>query len=313
MKIGITGGMGFIGSCLTRRFIADGHEVRIIDDMSTGRLQNLEDCHFELHKESITNLSAVRNFTVGLDIVFHLAALGSVPRSLSNPRSTLNANVIGSFNLLESLRELQTPAIFISSSSIYGNLYEGAKREDQVGVPLSPYAASKASMERFVESYRNAFNLNLLVFRLFNVFGPYQRFDHEYSAVIPKWINLAMQDKPIEIYGDGTITRDFTFVDEVTNVLSKSTEMVSMFNKMKVINLAFGRTISLNYVANLVCNYFPNVKIEHKPPKVSDIVNSTCSTEKLHKFFPDAKERLFDECFKETLFWIKENSENQST
>jgi len=308
LRIGITGGAGFIGSHLARRCLVDGHEVKVLDDLSTGKLENIENLNLDLIDESIVSAHAIESFMYDLDFVFHLAALGSVPRSLTNPRSTFDANVTGSFNLLEALRKRNIPSVFISSSSVYGNLNQNPKREENVGFPLSPYAASKATMEKFIESYRSAFNLKILVFRLFNVFGPKQRFDHEYSAVIPKWINLALQGKSIEIYGDGTITRDFTFVDEVIDVLLASLDKVSLFNEMNVINLAFGRAITLNDISYILQNHFQSLEIIYGPARASDIVNSTSSSERLRKYFPEVRERLFEDCFYDTLRWIVDNA-----
>lgn len=308
MNIGVTGGAGFIGSKLVRRLLELGHEVKVIDDLSTGRLENLENCDISLIAKSITDIDALEEFILDIDIVFHLAALGSVPRSIMNPRSSFEANVIGSFNLLEVVRKKNIPSVFISSSSVYGNLLENPKIEERVGTPLSPYAATKFAMEKFVESYRNAFDSKVLVFRLFNVFGPNQRFDHEYSAVIPKWINLAIQGKPIEVYGDGSITRDFTFVDEVVDVFVQSIEKIPLFNEMKLINLAFGRSISLNDISNCLLQHFPGIKVEYKPTRSSDILNSTSSPNRLYKYFPNLEAKPFEHYFEETLHWINLNS-----
>ena len=308
MKIGITGGAGFIGSHLCKKLLSLGLDVRIIDDFSTGRKSNLLGLKVEIHEGSITNRKNMLNFSEEIDFIFHLAALGSVPRSLVNPRSTFEVNVAGSLEILEVIRERKIPSIFISSSSVYGDLKESPKKELNTGKPLSPYAASKLSMEKFVEAYRNSFDLDIMVFRLFNVFGPFQRFDHEYAAVIPKWLNLALRGETIEIYGDGSISRDFTYVEEVTNVLTQALYKVEMFREMEVINLAFGREISLNQIAKKTNEIFPRAQFVYGPKRPSDILNSKSCPDKLHEYFPSAEEISFDSSFSETAEWIMRNS-----
>lgn len=316
-RIGVTGGAGFIGSNLCKKLISLDFEVRILDDFSTGNLSNLSGYNIDVRRGSICDRNAISDFVKDLDFVFHLAALGSVPRSISNPRATFEVNVSGSLEVLEALREQEIPSVFISSSSVYGDSNESPKVETNIGKPLSPYAASKASMERMIEAYRSSFNLNIMTFRLFNVFGPFQRFDHEYSAVIPKWINQALRGQSISIFGDGNITRDFTYVEEVTNVLSQSLFKTHLFQEMEVINLAFGREVNLNLIAKMTKDFFPNIEIHHGPKRTSDILNSTSCPKKLFEYFPNIQEVPFHESFSKTVDWVtatfKENTHDSKT
>jgi UDP-glucose 4-epimerase len=309
-RIGVTGGAGFIGSNLCKKLISLDFEVRILDDFSTGLLDNLAGYDFDVRRGSICDRKAISDFFKGLDFVFHLAARGSVPRSISNPRATFEVNVAGSLEVLEAVREQEIPSVFISSSSVYGDSNYSPKVETEIGKPLSPYAASKACMERMVEAYRNSFDLDIMTFRLFNVFGPFQRFDHEYSAVIPKWINQALRGQNINIFGDGNITRDFTYVEEVTNVLSQSLFKTHLFKEMEVINLAFGREINLNLIAKMTKDFFPHVEIHHGPKRTSDIMNSTSCPKKLFEYFPNIQKEHFHESFSKTVGWITSTVNN---
>jgi len=309
-RIGVTGGAGFIGSNLCKKLVTLDFEVRILDDFSTGLLDNLSGYDFDVRIGSICDRKAVSDFFKDLDFVFHLAALGSVPRSISNPRATFEVNVAGSLEVLEAVREQEIPSVFISSSSVYGDSNYSPKVETKIGKPLSPYAASKASMERMVEAYRNSFDLDIMTFRLFNVFGPFQRFDHEYAAVIPKWINQALRGQNINIFGDGNITRDFTYVEEVTNVLSQSLFKTHLFQEMEVINLAFGREIDLNLIAKMTKDFFPHVEIHHGPKRTSDIMNSTSCPKKLIEYFPNIQKVHFHESFSKTVDWIMSTVNN---
>ncbi len=168
---------------------------------------------------SITLKKDLEEFAKNLDCIVHLAARGSVPRSIEDPIATHNINVGGTLNLLEVSRNKNIPIIFSSSSSVYGENTKLPKSEKDWLLPISPYAASKLACEGMFSGWANSYDMNVLVLRFFNVFGPFQRPDNPYAAVIPKWCLSIIKDKNIQVYGDGEQIRDFTYVDDVVNVI----------------------------------------------------------------------------------------------
>jgi len=218
MKVLITGGAGFVGTNLTIELLKIGHDVKIIDDLSTGLEQNAPK-DAELIKASILDLEKLHKASKNSDVIVHLGARGSVPRSIKDPVATHNVNSTGTLNVLEAARANESHYIFSSSSSVYGSNKALPKNENMVLRPLTPYAASKMTGEALSLSYSNSFALSVSTFRFFNIFGPWQRPDHEYAAVIPKWISKCLAGDEIEIFGDGEQTRDFTYVTTVVQVI----------------------------------------------------------------------------------------------
>ena len=221
MRIGVTGGAGFIGSYLVRELIKQGYDVKVIDNLSNSELKNLENLTIDFVQADILQLDLLENFFEKCDYVIHLAALGSVPRSITKPQEVFNSNVIGTLNVLECARRYKTPVLMTSSSSVYGSNTAVPKTEYDWLNPISPYAASKLSCEAMFSAWAHSYKLNLTVLRLFNVFGPRQKKEGPYSAVIPKWCNRIINKEPIEIFGDGHQMRDFTVVGDVTSVISE--------------------------------------------------------------------------------------------
>jgi len=233
----VTGGAGFIGSHLVTRLVADGHRVRVLDDMSSGRAENLSHLparSFGMVRGTILNphtCEAAVRFPVPADYILHQAAIPSVPRSVQRPGATFDANVAGTQNLLEAARLGGVKKLVMaSSSSVYGGATpatEGLPR-----LPRSPYAAHKASCEHLCDAYRQAFGLSTACLRYFNVFGPRQDPDSPYSAVIPAFIRAMRAGEPITVHGDGLQTRDFTYVDNVVdaNLLAMTSGMEGAFN-----------------------------------------------------------------------------------
>ncbi len=198
-KVAVTGGAGFIGSNLVKRLVKDGFEVVVIDDLSTGLLTNVDQKKTDFQQISITDPQMLLAALNDCSTIFHLAARGSVPRSIKNPVATHEVNATGTFNVLEVARKTGAHVIFSSSSSVYGRNMQLPKDESMWLSPLTPYAASKLAAEGYVQAYAAAYDLPTTILRFFNVFGPRQRPDHEYAAVLPKWIWLAMQGKPIDV------------------------------------------------------------------------------------------------------------------
>ena len=199
----------------------------------------------------------------------HLGARGSVPRSLRNPQATHEVNATGTLNVLEACRRTGAHLVFSSSSSVFGASPVIPKREDVLTAPLTPYAASKLAAEAYIQAYQHSFGVPALTLRFFNVYGPWQRPDHDYAAVIPKWIWRAMRGEEIIINGDGSITRDFTHVDDVVDVIVRS--MNERVEYPSPVNLAFGRPVSLLDVVDQLREHFRDVKPVFAPPREGDI------------------------------------------
>ncbi len=303
MRFGITGGAGFIGSNLVRLLIDRGHEVVVIDDFSTGLQSNLQGLDVEIFHDTLVDFENVRRFAQGVEYIFHLGARGSVPRSLEDPRSTLEVNTLGTFNVLEAARFLGIPVLFSSSSSVYGDNPLFPKDESHRLSPISPYAASKAAAESFAYAYAKSYNMRVSIIRFFNVFGPHQRPDHAYAAVIPKWIWAALKSDDLVVYGDGETTRDFTFVDTVTDALYKIA--IREYDRQLPINLAFGRPISLNYVLSELQRYFPNLNVQYENERKGDLRASANDPKILRTVLPDLLEIEFREGLSKTVDWLR--------
>ena len=306
-KVAVTGGAGFIGSNLVRRFIDSGYRVVVIDDLSTGLASNLDGLNVDFRLMSIVDSNEVKAALMGMDVVVHLAARGSVPRSVLDPIATHSANTLGTLNVLEACRENDSHLIFSSSSSVYGANGSLPKNEEMWLQPLSPYAASKLGAEGFVSAYSSTYGLKTTLLRFFNVFGPWQRPDHEYAAVLPKWIWKSLNGQSIDLHGDGTQTRDFTYVKTVCDVIESAIN-----NKVygpEVINLAYGNNISLNEVISKLRKVFPNLQIYMSPTRIGDVKNSQNMPNRIRSKFPDVKPIAFDAAFDETINWLTNQAE----
>jgi len=307
-KVLVTGGAGFVGSNLVRHLLAVGkYDVVVLDDFSTGMKSNLEGLDVQIIEEDIANQSAsIFNTKNNYDTIVHLAARGSVPRSIKNPTATTNTNVIGTQNLLEFARKNNSHFLFSSSSSVYGKNLQLPKVESDWIHPLTPYAASKAAAEAYVLAYSNSFGIPISLFRFFNIFGPWQRPDHVYSAVIPKWIWKAMQGQAIEIFGNGEQTRDFTYIGTVTDTLQTAISERKNFDG--TVNLAFGNRVSLNQLTEILRREFPNLEILYTEPRQGDVIDSQNNPSLIQSLFPKVIPQSFDLGLDETINWFKEYS-----
>jgi UDP-glucose 4-epimerase len=303
-KVAVTGGAGFIGSNLTKRLLSEGNQVVVIDDLSTGLLSNvdLEDSIF--HQISINNPKSLATALKDCETIFHLAARGSVPRSLKNPVATHEVNATGTLNVLEVARATGAHIVFSSSSSVYGRNMQLPKDESMWLGPMTPYAASKLAAEGYVQAYASAYNVPTTLLRFFNVFGPRQRPDHEYAAVLPKWIWLAMHDKPIDVYGDGTASRDFTYVETVLDIAI--TAMKEKVLTEGAMNLAYGNRISLNNAIEMLKKHFPDLRVNYRESRLGDVKESQNSPSLLKSLFPAITPKPFEAALTETMSWLKD-------
>ena len=303
-KVAVTGGAGFIGSNITKRLLAEGYNVVVIDDLSTGLLSNVDRDTSAFHQISITDLKALTTALKDCETIFHLAARGSVPRSLKNPVATHEVNATGTLNVLEVARASGAHVVFSSSSSVYGRNMELPKDESMWLGPMTPYAASKLAAEGYVQAYASAYKIPTTLLRFFNVFGPRQRPDHEYAAVLPKWIWLAMQGKPIDVYGDGTASRDFTYVETVLDIAI--TAMKEKVLTEGAMNLAYGNRIFLNETIEMLKKHFPDLQINYKENRLGDVKESQNSPSLLKSLFPGITPKPFEEALTETVSWLKD-------
>lgn len=250
----VTGGAGFIGSHLATKLVEQGHKVRVLDNLCTGSLKNLAhiDGHYEFLEGDLCDRCKVEQAVADVEIIFHEAALASVPRSVERPLDTHHACVTGTIQLLDAARRAGVRrVVYAGSSSAYGNQKTMPKHEGQVPQVLSPYAAAKLAAELYCEAFASTYGLETVRLRYFNVFGPRQDPNSPYSAVIPRFVAALLNgDQPV-IYGDGSQSRDFTFVDNVVhaNLLAAQANGVSG----RVYNAACGQTLDLITLLRMIC------------------------------------------------------------
>jgi len=301
----VTGGAGFIGSSLARALVARGDRVRVIDNLSSGRRENLADISkdVELIEADIRDEAALRGALDGIELLFHEAAVPSVPRSLADPIGSHAANATGTLELLQAAQRAGVRRlVYAASSSAYGDTPTLPKVETMRPMPLSPYAVSKLAGEHYCQVFARAYGLETVCLRYFNVFGPRQDPKSEYAAVIPRFVTAALSGQGVTIYGDGTQSRDFCFIDNTVeaNLAAGSAPDVSG----GVFNVACGAAINLNEVVRLVGEIVGHaVPITYAPGRVGDVKHSLAD-------ITAARERLgyrggisFTEGLKRTVAW----------
>jgi nucleoside-diphosphate-sugar epimerase len=314
MKCLVTGGAGFIGSNLVQKLLDRGDSVRILDNFATGKRQNVTGFgdRVEVVEGDIRSYHIVREAVDGIDVIFHEAALPSVPRSIKDPITTHEVGVNGTLNVLQSARDCNVKrVIFASSSSIYGNNPVLPKHEGLTPAPLSPYAVSKLTCEHYLQVFFQLYGLETVTLRYFNVFGPRQDPSSQYSAVIPKFIALMRNGERPTIYGNGEQSRDFTYVDNVVhaNLLAATVDTGVAGG---VFNAACHDQITLNDLVHSL-NQAIGTSIEpmHTEPRLGDIQHSFAAINK----FKDATgyEPLvsFTEGIKRTVEWYSRQLNEQ--
>jgi UDP-glucose 4-epimerase len=289
MKIVITGGAGFIGANLARHLegIPEIAEVVAYDDLSFGFESNLEGSGVRLVEGSILDQELLEETVRGAHAVVHLAARGSVPRSIAHPVATHDVNATGTLRVLEAARHNGgTHVVMASSSSVYGATDVLPKHESLPTRPISPYAASKLAAESYVLAWGHAYDLPTLAFRFFNVFGPLQAPVHSYAAVVPAFLASAMRGQPLPVHGDGRQCRDFTYVDSVVAVLTDA--IIRQVAHPDPVNLAFGTRVSLlEVIAELEGILGRRLDLDFQPSRPGDVPRSQAANETLTQLFPD--------------------------
>ncbi|WP_434048162.1 MULTISPECIES: SDR family oxidoreductase [Sorangium] len=275
----VTGGAGFIGSNLVAALTAAGERVRVLDNLATGRWENLDGLPHQSLIERITgdirDAAAVADAAKGVEVVLHQAALGSVPRSVETPVESNAVNVGGTVTVLDvARRQGVRRVIFAASSSAYGETPVLPKHEAMEPMPLSPYAVTKLACEHYMKVFAGIYGLETLSLRYFNVFGPNQTPDGAYAAAIPRFIDAALQSRPIPIYGDGEQTRDFCFIENTVSANLLAATSPKKF-KGEIINIAGGRRIGLKELCKEISRVLGrDVAVEHLAPRAGDIRHS---------------------------------------
>ena len=309
MEVLVTGGAGFIGANLCKRLIATQPitEVRVLDDLSTGQRSNLDGLDVQFTEGSILDPDLLRRAVAGCQAIIHLAAIPSVPRSIKDPIRTHMVNNTGTLAVLEAARSAGGPHVILSSSSsVYGSNPRLPKSENMVCMPVSPYAVSKLAGESYATSYAACYGLPVLPFRFFNVFGPLQAAGHAYAAVVPAFIRAALDGTPLVINGDGRQSRDFTFVETVTTIL---TEAVIGQVTGPPVNLALGtRTTLLELIAVLEEILGHALARVHGPERAGDVAHSQADGRRLRQLFPNVTPVDLHSGIKETVNWFRHES-----
>lgn len=306
MKVLVTGAAGFIGA----NFVAwcNRHspewDLVALDDLSTGSAENLAGRAVDLVVGSLADPDVVLEVSQGADAIVHLGALGSVPRSIANPRASHVANLTGTLNVMEAARNVGAHVIYASSSSVYGANLKLPKSEFDWTRPMSPYAVTKLGAEAYVLAYQQSFAVRSLAFRFFNVYGPLQSAGHAYAAVIPKFLDAAYRGEPLQVHGDGLQSRDFTFVGTVCATLHDAvTRAVSAPDP---INLAFGTNTTLMRLIDLMRETTGlDCPVQHVDPRPGDVRASQSDGLRIREFFPSISPVSLDDGLAQTVEWFR--------
>jgi UDP-glucose 4-epimerase len=309
----VTGAAGFIGSSIVRALIDRGESVRGIDNFATGKRENIEELKGKLdfREASILDEAAVTDACEGIDYVFHEAALPSVPKSVAEPRLTNATNVDGTLNVLLAARDARVKrVIYAASSSAYGESEVLPKQEAMIARPISPYAVQKLTGEHYMQTFSAVYGLETVSLRYFNVFGPRQDANSQYSAVLAKFITQMSRNESPTIFGDGEQSRDFTFIDNVVkgNMLAATAPASEVSGKM--FNVATGTRITLNQTFKLLQQIIGfSGPVKYAAPRLGDVKHSLAdiTLAKTHMgYTPDVS---FEEGLRRTVAWYREVAE----
>lgn len=308
MRVLVTGGAGFIGSHLTAALLAEGASVRVLDDMSTGSLANLEGMSPEIIIGDIADPEVVDRAAAGCDLIFHLAALVSAPYSLENPMLTFRTNVTGTFNLLEAARQMGVRRfVYASSSAVYGNLPGLPKKEDDLLAPVTPYAATKQVNEVMAGAYTAAYGLPAVGLRFMNVFGPRQDPNSPYSGVLSIFCRAAVYGNECTIYGDGEQTRDFVYVDDVARaIMLAASAPTERLPERAVLNVGLGKQTSLNQIVEMLGELTRQpLEVSYSAERSGDIKHSVADTTRAREVLGFQPETRVVDGLRATLDWFR--------
>ncbi|MHC8401480.1 NAD-dependent epimerase/dehydratase family protein [Pseudomonas sp. MDT1-17] len=297
-RILVTGGAGFIGSHLVEALLEDGYSVRVLDDLSSGKLSNLpiDRCHLTLVVGDVADAPTVERAMKDCSAVVHLAAVASVQASVEDPVATHQSNFVGTLNICEAMRQTGVRrVVYASSAAIYGNNGEGmAITEDTPKNPLTPYAADKLASEHFLDFYRRQHGLEPVILRFFNIYGPRQDPSSPYSGVISIFSERAKKNLPITVYGDGEQTRDFVYIEDLVKVLVQAVKASKP--SIGPVNIGFNRSTSLNDLAAALSELLGRpLTLNYDAPRSGDIKHSRADNSRLLQCFSPSTPTCFAE------------------
>lgn len=306
----VTGGAGFIGSNIVQSLLEQGMSVRVLDNLSTGKIHNLKDVRADIDfiRADIRHMDSVQKAMSGIDYVIHQAALPSVPRSIEDPISAHESNITGTLNILTAARENQAKrVVYAGSSSAYGDTPTLPKQEDMNPSPLSPYALTKLAGEYYCRIFSEVYGLETITLRYFNVFGPRQDPESQYAAVIPKFIESLLKDKAPTIYGDGEQTRDFTYIENVVsaNLLAARVEQT----QGEVVNVATNTRISLNHLYSTLQKILgKDILPIYSEPRPGDVKHSLADISRAQKLLNYETLVELEQGLQKTIDWMQSQS-----
>lgn len=307
-EIVVTGGCGFIGSHIVEKLL-ENNNVTIIDNLSSGKMENLKNPDHEnltLIEEDLLECD-LEEILKGKDYVFHLAAKVSVPGSVEEPLDYNETNIDATVKLLIACKNNNIKKIvFSSSSAVYGENLNMPLKETELPMPCSPYAAQKASIELYLKSFYEAYGLNYVALRYFNVFGPRQDENSPYAAVIPKFISAILKGESPVIFGDGEQSRDFIFVDEIAKANISAAES----NYNGIVNVALGKSMTINHLFDIVSDVLESdIPVKYLDERPGDIKHSLADISNLEKINFKPEENKFEEQLRQTVKWFREQME----
>lgn len=306
----ITGGGGFIGSNMVRFLLTKGQKVRVLDNFETGKRENLAEVKsdIELIEGDIRDMSVVKRAVDGADVVYHLAALGSVPRSIKDPATTHDVNVNGTFNVALACKDAKVRrVVFASSSSVYGQSPVLPQHEDLPLAPISPYGATKATAEIYFRSFYATYGLQSVCLRYYNVFGPRQDPTSQYAAAIPLFVSALMRNQSPRIFDDGEQSRGFTYIENVLNANWLAANAKETHGE--AINISTSNAVTVNTVVNTISKLLgkESIKPVYAPARPGDIKHSLADVRRAKELIGYEPLVTFEQGIAKAIDWYKEN------